>query len=266
MESNKTAEIIQMMEQGVKDVFTSDRFKDYLSFCSRFYQYSFGNTILILMQMPKATYVAGYNSWLKMNRFVNKGEHGIRILAPCIKKSTVTDENGIESVIYSANYFRSVTVFDISQTSGEDVPTICDELNGQIEDADDIVGKIASASDYPVEYGDTGTAYGYFSNLEKRIVLKNGLADTQRIKTLTHEVAHSLLWEKDEEQKADRADREIEAEATAYIVCSRLGIDTSSYSFEYIASWSHDQDVKALKRLLGNIQSAAQTILDKVCA
>jgi antirestriction protein ArdC len=260
-----TSEMIGMIEQGVKDVLTSERFTEFLKFSAQFHHYSLNNVILILIQKPDASYVAGYNAWQKMNRQVNKGEHGIRILAPCTGKKTVTDEDGNDTVI-ATQYFRPVSVFDISQTSGEDIPTICDELFGDIENADELTQKISSATDYSISYEDTGEAFGRCNNDEKTIKVRDDLDDRQRIKTLIHEVAHSLLWNADKEQHNSRSDQEIEAEATAYIVCSKLGIDTASYSFDYIASWSADKDVKALKRLLGNIQKASQKIIDKLSA
>lgn len=260
-----TNEIINQMEQGVKDVFTSDKFTEFLKFTSRFHHYSYCNSILIMIQNPDATYVAGYQAWQKMKRFVNKGEHGIKILAPAVKKSTVEDENGNEQEIRTT-YFHPVTVFDISQTSGEDVPTICNELHGEIENAYELITKITSATDYSIEYGDTGTAYGFCNGQDKRIRIRDGLDDVQHIKTMTHEVAHSLLWQTDENDKNSRSEKEIEAEATAYVVCSYLGIDTSSYSFEYIASWAGDKDFKALKKLLTNIQQTSQKIIDKISA
>ena len=241
-----TSEMIGMIEQGVKDVMTSERFTEFLKFSAQFHHYSLNNVILILIQKPDASYVAGYNAWQKMNR-------------------QVTDEDGNDTVI-ATQYFRPVSVFDISQTSGEDIPTICDELFGDIENADELTQKISSATDYSISYEDTGEAFGRCNNDEKTIKVRDDLDDKQRIKTLIHEVAHSLLWNDDKEQHNSRSDQEIEAEATAYIVCSKLGIDTASYSFDYIASWSADKDVKALKRLLGNIQKASQKIIDKLSA
>lgn len=260
---NNTHDMINMIEQGVKDVLTSERWAEYLKFTSKFYDYSFGNVILILMQKPDATHVAGYNAWKKMKRQVNKGEHGIRIIAPCISKTNVEDDSGEDREIVS-RYFKSVSVFDISQTSGEDVPSICDELYGTVENVDELIKKIESATDYNVSYDYDGKAYGLCRNDEKAIQIRNGLDDKQRVKTLIHEVAHSLLWEEDEQNQNTREDREIEAESTAFIVCNKIGIDTSSYSFDYIAVWSNGKDIKELKHLFGNIQSAAQKIIDKI--
>ena len=260
-----THEMIDMIEQGVKDVLTSERWAEFLRFAARFHDYSLGNMILILMQRPDASYVAGYNAWQKMKRQVNKGERGIRILAPCVSKKTVEDDSGEEREIVS-RYFKTVSVFDISQTSGEDVPTICDELHGDVENVTELTERIASATDYSVSYDYDGRAFGVCRNDDKTIQIRDGLDDRQRVKTLIHEVAHSLLWEDDERDQNSREDREIEAESTAFIVCNRIGVDTSSYSFDYIASWSNGKDSKELKRLFGNIQSAAQRIIDKISA
>jgi len=260
-----THEMIDMIEQGVKDVLTSERWAEFLRFAARFHDYSLGNMILILMQRPSASYVAGYSTWQKMKRQVNKGEHGIKILAPCVGKKTVEDDSGEEREIVS-RYFKPVSVFDISQTSGEDVPTICDELHGDVENVAELTERIAAATDYSVSYDYDGRAFGVCRNDVKAIQIRDGLDDRQRVKTLIHEVAHSLLWEDDERDQNSREDREIEAESTAFIVCNRIGVDTSSYSFDYIASWSNGKDTKELKRLFGNIQSAAQRIIDKISA
>lgn len=260
-----THEMIDMIEQGVKDVLTSERWAEFLRFAARFHDYSLGNMILILVQRPDASYVAGYNAWQKMKRQVNKGEHGIKILAPCVSKKTVEDDSGGEREIVS-RYFKTVSVFDISQTSGEDVPTICDELHGDVENVTELTERIASATDYSVSYGYDGRGFGVCRNDEKTIQIRDGLDDRQRVKTLIHEVAHSLLWDDDERDQNSREDREIEAESTAFIVCNRIGVDTSSYSFDYIASWSNGKDTKELKRLFGNIQRAAQKIIDKISA
>ncbi len=266
MENNiSRQEMIDKIEQGVKDVLTSERWSEYLKFTSQFYHYSFGNVMLIFMQKPDARYIAGYKAWEKMNRHVNRGERGIKILAPCLGKKIIEDESEEYREI-DYRYFKTVSVFDISQTSGEDVPSICDELHGDVDNVSELLKKIESATDYAVSYDYDGRAYGVCRNDEKMIQIRDGLDDRQRVKTLIHEVAHSLLWENDERNQNKREDREIEAESTAFIVCNKIGIDTSSYSFDYIAAWSNRNDTKDLKHLFGNIQSAAQKIIDKIIA
>ena len=266
MENNKNAEIIAKLEEGVKSVFTSDRFQQYLDFSSKFYHYSYCNQILILMQKPDSSYVAGFHKWNELNRHVKKGEHGIKILAPCISHKTVVDDiTGDEKIESYCNYFRPVTVFDISQTEGEDIPTLCEELKGSVENADELIAKISSATDFTVEFSAIdGEAYGYCSYGSKSIVVRDDIDELQAVKTLIHEVAHSLLKDTDETDKNSRSAREVEAESVAYIVSQHLGLDTNEYSFEYIASWSEGKDIQQLKSLLGNIQTVVQTILEKL--
>lgn len=279
----KTKQAFEMIEQGVKDVYSSDNFKKYLSCCSKFHSYSLNNTLLILAQKPDATLVAGYNAWQRnFNRHVDKGEKGLIILAPVTNKITqlmdkadedgnpVLDENGDpikEERVINQLRFTTTTVFDISQTSGEPLPSLIHNLTGS---SDEILAFIDSVKDIctiPIDYHSpskdavlAGGAKGYYSIAEDRIVLNMELEDMQIAKTLIHEYSHSILHKKTDK---DSDQREIEAESLAFVLCDHFGIDTSDYSFGYIASYAAQDEAK-LKTILSNIQSTAHEMIDKL--
>ena len=244
-------DITEQLEQGVKDVFESERYKAYLDFMGKFYNYSVNNSILIWMQKPEASLVAGYQTWIKkFNRQVRKGEKGITILAPCPHKfkKEVEDENGnMTEKMVEYTSFKATTVFDISQTDGEDVPTLCNELTGEVENYADLLDKLKAVSPVPVEFEEIkGGAKGFYNHVENRIAINEGMSEQQTIKTIIHEISHAFLHNKEtgEEKDADRRNKEVQAESVAYTVCSMLGIDTSEYSFEYVAGWSKGKEVK----------------------
>ncbi|MCI6533925.1 MAG: ArdC-like ssDNA-binding domain-containing protein [Lachnospiraceae bacterium] len=279
----KTKQAFEMIEQGVKDVYSSDNFRKYLSCCSKFHSYSLNNTLLILAQKPDATLVAGYNAWQRnFNRHVDKGERGLMILAPVTNKITqlmdkadedgnpVLDENGNpikEERIINQLRFTTTTVFDISQTSGEPLPSLIHNLTGS---SDEILAFIDSVKDIctiPIDYHSpskdavlAGGAKGYYSIAEDRIVLNMELEDMQIAKTLIHEYSHSILHKKTDK---DSDQREIEAESLAFVLCDHFGIDTSDYSFGYIASYAAQDEAK-LKTILSNIQSTAHEMINKL--
>lgn len=279
----KTKQAFEMIEQGVKDVYSSDNFRKYLSCCSKFHSYSLNNTLLILAQKPDATLVAGYNAWQRnFNRHVDKGERGLIILAPVTSKITqlmdksdedgnpVLDENGDpikEERVINQLRFTTTTVFDISQTSGEPLPSLIHNLTGS---SDEILAFIDSVKDIctiPIDYHSpskdavlAGGAKGYYSIAEDRIVLNMELEDMQIAKTLIHEYSHSILHKTTDK---DSDQREIEAESLAFVLCDHFGIDTSDYSFGYIASYAAQDEAK-LKTILSNIQSTAHEMIDKL--
>ena len=279
----KTKQAFEMIEQGVKDVYSSDNFRKYLSCCSKFHSYSLNNTLLILAQKSDATLVAGYNAWQRnFNRHVDKGERGLIILAPVTSKITqlmdkadedgnpVLDENGDpikEERVINQLRFTTTTVFDISQTSGEPLPSLIHNLTGS---SDEILAFIDSVKDIctiPIDYHSpskdavlAGGAKGYYSIAEDRIVLNMELEDMQIAKTLIHEYSHSILHKKTDK---DSDQREIEAESLAFVLCDHFGIDTSDYSFGYIASYAAQDEAK-LKTILSNIQSTAHEMIDKL--
>ena len=295
MAENRSAqqvrEITDKLEQGIKELFESERFKEYLRTMSKFYHYSFSNTLLIAMQKPEATYVAGYTSWQRnFDRQVMKGEKGIKILAPApykakeerekIDPSTqkpILDADGkpvTETVEVMRPAFKVVSVFDISQTDGKDLPDIIvDELSGSVENYAAFFEALKQESPVPIAFEDIpGGAKGYFSPLESRIAIQEGMSEIQTVKTAIHEIAHAKLHaiHPDEktapEDKKDRHTKEVEAESVAYTVCQRYGIETSDYSFGYIAGWSSDKETKELKGSLETIRKTAAEMIDSIDA
>lgn len=290
MAENKNAqqvrEITDKLEQGIKELFESERFKEYLRTMSKFYNYSFNNTLLIAMQKPEATYVAGYTSWQRnFDRQVMKGEKGIKILAPAPYKAQeerekidpVTQKPVIgadgkavtETVEVLRPAFKVVSVFDVSQTDGKELPDIIvDELKGTVENYEAFFDALRQESPVPISFEDIpGGAKGFFSPVESRIAIQEGMSEIQTIKTAIHEIAHAKLHavtpgEKvAPEDKKDRRTKEVEAESVAYTVCQRYGIETSDYSFGYIAGWSSDKETKELKGSLETIRKTAAEMI-----
>lgn len=196
-------QITARLEQGVEDVFESDKYRAYLATMGRFYNYSFGNCLLIAMQRPGATMVAGFKAWqTKFNRSVKKGEKGIQILAPCPCKKrveAVQADGSIEEREVVTTYFRAAYVWDISQTEGEDLPTIAERLTDGVAGYDGIVDKLVGIAPVPVAFEDIeGSANGFYSTAEKRIVVRQGMSQSQTVKTLLHEITHSILHNKED--------------------------------------------------------------------
>lgn len=285
-EKQKVQEITQKLEEGIKDVFESEKYKEYLTTMSKFHHYSFNNTMLIAMQKPDATLVAGYQAWQKnFDRHVKRGEKGIRILAPAPYKvkeeqektdpvtgELVLDKNGmpvIEEVEIKIPAFRVVPVFDVSQTEGKELPDIgVSELSGSVEDYEDFMQALTEISPVPIGYEQIdGDAKGYFDIEEHRIALQEGMSQSQTVKTAVHEVAHAKLHDRElnsdleESIPKDRNTKEVEAESVAYTVCQHFGIDTSDYSFGYIAGWSSGKDMKELKSSLDTIRKTASELI-----
>lgn len=267
--NDQIKEITEKLEKGVQEVFTGDAYAKYLEFVSKFYDYSANNCMLIWLQMPTASLVAGYKAWqTKFNRQVKKGEKAIRILAPCPHKfkKEVEDEDGnktektIEYMI-----FRATSVFDISQTEGEEIPSVCNMLTGEVENYSELLESLKRVSPVPVSFENIeGGANGYYSYLEKRIALNEGMSEQQTIKTAIHEIAHSILHNKEdgEEMEADKRTKEVQAESVAYTVCNYLGLDTSDYSFGYVAGWSAGKEVKELIASMEVIRKTAKSIIE----
>ena len=345
--AQQVREITDKLEQGIKELFESERFKEYLRTMSKFYHYSFSNTLLIAMQKPEATYVAGYTSWQRnFDRQVMKGEKGIKILAPApykakeerekIDPSTqkpILDADGkpvTETVEVMRPAFKVVSVFDISQTDGKELPDIIvDELSGSVENYAAFFEALKQESPAPIAFEDIpGGAKGYFSPVENRIAIQEGMSEIQTIKTAIHEIAHAKLHSIDQpepepswkivmisdggtkrdflsgfaseteaneaaeregwrfvdenrfewrleveedtsavqEMRKDRHTKEVEAESVAYTVCQRYGIETSDYSFGYIAGWSSDKETKELKGSLETIRKTAAEMIDSIDA
>lgn len=295
MAENKNAkqvrEITDKLEQGIKELFESERFKEYLRTMSKFYNYSFNNTLLIAMQKPEATYVAGYTSWQRnFDRQVMKGEKGIKILAPApykaqeerekidpLTQKPVIGADGkavTETVEVLHPAFKVVSVFDVSQTDGKELPDIIvDELKGTVENYEAFFNALKQESPVPISFEDIpGGAKGFFSPVESRIAIQEGMSEIQTVKTAIHEIAHAKLHavKPDEkaapEDKKDRHTKEVEAESVAYTVCQRYGIETSDYSFGYIAGWSSGKETKELKSSLDTIRKTAAEMIEGIDA
>lgn len=286
MEKNNTTaqhvkEFTESLEKGITELFDSDRYREYLKTMSKFYNYSINNTILIAMQKPEATLIAGYRAWeIKFGRHVKKGEKAIRIFAPMKfqTKEFSSDEsknlenhskNEEESSEIIRTGFRAASVFDISQTEGKELPNIAvDPLVGTAEGCDYLISELIALSPVPVLFTEiNGAANGYFDPTEKVIAVKDSLSDIHRLKTLIHEIAHAKLHDKTVEiydHAKDRQTMEVEAESIAYVVSQNFGIDTSEYSFGYIAAWSSGRDMKELKASLETIQKSASEMIEEL--
>ena len=264
----KLEAITAQLEQGVKDVFTSEKWAAYLQTMARFHNYSFQNCLLISMQCPEASLIAGYKKWAEFNRNVVKGQKAIRILAPIYKQieEEVTGLDGTKEKRTRQRLvnFRTVPVFDLSQTEGEPLPSVCKTLTNKVEGFNFILEKLEKVAPVEVCFGDIkDSANGYFSPCEEKIVVKHSLPELQKIKTLVHETAHAILHCIDgEEAKTDQRTKEVEAEAVAYTVLQYLGLESSDYSFGYIAGWAGDKDIPQLKNSLEIIRRTANTIIE----
>ena len=259
--SDLTRKYIADLDAGVRDLFNSERWKNYLDFLSKFHRYSANNTIAIFLQRPTASLVASFSDWRRKGRQVRKGEHGIKILAP----HTIKDVDYETGEIKQRLGFHLAYCFDVSQTDGADLPEgPARQLTGSVDDYDRIWDTLLAVSPVPVSVEPITDceANGYYSHTDQRIVVRDGLAEMQRVKTAIHEIAHALLHAKgSEEANADRSTREVQAESVAYVVCRALGLDTSNYSFGYVAGWSHDRELKALKASLDAIVRTSDKIL-----
>ena len=282
MKENKIQELTKQLEEGIKDLYNSDKYKDYLDVMSKFHNYSSNNIGLILLQKPDATKVAGFNSWKNnFKRFVNKGEKGIAILAPVAYKKTIEvdriDPNTKKVILNSdgtkekerkeiiQNYFRVVYVFDVSQTKGEALPELVTRLTDEVKGFDDLFLVLKKVSEFPIEYENIKSgANGYCDPVNKRIAIKEGLGEAQIIKTTIHEIAHSILHSDIKNREKDSSTREVEAESIAYVVSNVLGIDTSSYSFGYVGGWSKDKELTQLKSSLDTIQKTAHDLISNI--
>lgn len=277
--------ILKSLETGVENIFTGDKYAQYLQTMSKFHRYSFNNTLLIAMQRPDATLVTGYRNWQSMGRQVKKGEKGITILAPApIKRKReqeILDQNHkplldadgkprTEEVEVVIPRFKPTTVFDISQTDGEPIETLApEELTEAVADYDLFMEAITAVSPVPIRFDEiAGEAKGYYHSGDKEIVIQKGMSESQTIKTAIHETGHARLHDRDIMEKQgiekDRLTKEVEAESVAYCVCSAFGVDTSEYSFPYIAGWSSNRDMKELKASMDIIRKTAGEMIDEL--
>ena len=277
--------IMQSLESGVEELFTSNRYQEFLKTMAKFHNYSFNNTMLIAMQRPDATLVTSYKNWQSMGRQVMKGEKGITIIAPApykkMKEKEVLDENQrpimgtdgkpkTEKVEVTVPHFKAVTVFDIAQTSGEPIQTLAPELlTAAVQDFDSFMQAIQKISPVPIRFDEIdGNANGYYHNADKEIVIKKGLSESQTLKTAIHETVHAKLHDKEIMEslgvEKDRLTKEVEAESVAYCVCSSFDLDTSDYSFPYIAGWSSSREMKEMKASMDVIRKTAGEMIDQL--
>lgn len=278
--------LTEQLEAGVKEVFESEQYKTYLKAMSKFHQYSFGNVLLILMQCPEASLVAGFQTWKRhFGRTVKKGEHGIQIIAPTQRSRLVKQDrldpdtqrpviglDGVpeqEPVFVNYQSFRVTYVFDVSQTEGKELPSYgVDELTGDVPYFDSMFSAVEKLAPVPIEYRPAAAAKGSYNCLERKIYVNEGMSQVQTLKTLIHETAHALLHDSsvldDEIPKKDRHTKEVEAESIAYVVCQHFGIDTSDYSFPYVTGWSRGKELPELKASLECISRTAAGMIDSV--
>ncbi len=263
-------EITEKLEQGLRDLFNSEKYKTYLTTMSKFHNYSFNNTLLIAMQRPDASLVAGYGAWQKnFERHVKKGAKGIKIISPVKLKLEVdddkSDKEGAKKIV-EVTKFKVSTVFDVSDTEGKELPRIgVDQLSGHVEKFHQLTKAVENVSKVPIEYKDIeGGAKGYYSPKQNKIVVQKNMTQTQTLKTLIHEMAHSILHSDTEKSDKRRGTKEVEAESVAYAVCQRYGVDTSDYSFGYIAGWSASRGIDELKSSMQTIRRAANEIISDI--
>lgn len=284
---DRLQETMERLEAGIMEIFDSDRYKNYLDVMSRFHNYSVNNTVLIAMQRPDATRVAGYNNWKdKFHRQVRRGEKGIRIIQPApyqVKRQmekvdprtgkTVTGADGqpvMEEKDITVNAYRVGYVFDISQTDGPELPSMgVRELAGNVEAYPVFFRAVEQASPVPVGFERIpGSSKGFYSHDEKRIAVREGMGGLQNIKTLIHEIAHARLHDRDILKDAgtiiDRRTKEVQAESIAYTVCRHFGLDTSDYSFAYLAGWSSGKELPELRDSLEVIRSTASGLIKEI--
>ena len=287
--AEKLKEITDRLEQGIAELFDSERYKEYLKVMSKFHNYSFRNTVLIAMQKPDASLLAGFSAWKNnFERNVMRGEKGIKIIAPSPYKikqemqkidphtqkpiigkdgKPVTEEKEITIPAY-----KVVSVFDVSQTEGKELPDIAvDELTGDVDRYKDFFAALEKTSPVPIAFENIGGgSHGYYHLEDKRIAINEGMSELQTLKTAIHEIAHAKLHDidlnapKDEQPRVDRRTREVEAESVAYTVCQHYGLDTSDYSFGYVAGWSSGRELSELKSSLETIRSAAAEIINSI--
>ena len=279
----KNEQISAALVNGVNETITEgENYKNWLKCCSKFPKYSFNNTMLIHIQKPDASHVCGYQQWINdFERHVKKGEKGITIYAPVfIKKKfnqPVEDASGhyiqnadgtikTEEITKQYTSFKAISVFDVSQTEGKELPSICKELEGDVKDFDELIKAAKAASPAPIEMVDGAElngAKGCYIPSKRVINVAKDMSEMQTFKTLTHEIAHARLGHGESDCNLSRQEKELQAESVAFIVCANLGIDTSDYSFEYLSSWSMGETDQMMD-LMADIQSTANSIVKDI--
>ena len=258
---------LDRLGEGGREVYQSERWESWLQSLSKFHDYSLGNTILIAMQMPTATHVASFRSWKRdFNRYVKKGERGIEILVPMLVKDRDEDADEERRRLVG---FRVGHVFDVSQTDGEPLPTLVDEVAGSVERYDAVLDAVRAVSAYPVEFvADLPEGTNGFFRRGELVAIREGMSEGQTVKTALHELAHSRLHDGDPlaEDMPDRAMREVQAESVAYAVSAALGLDTSGYSFGYVASWAVGKTDEEMRACLQVVRDAAKAMVEDLQA
>ena len=275
--------ITEKLENGVKEIFESGKYKNFLDTMAKFPQYSVNNSMLIMIQKPDASLCQSFTGWKQMGRYVKKGEKGIRILAPSPYKKKIEqpkvgsdgkqifDKSGkavTEETEVQMMAFKPVSTFDVSQTEGDPIPSLgVEELSGSVEGYQNLFEALKRSCPVPVAFEDIKSgAKGYFDLENNRIAIKSGMSEVQNVKTLIHEMTHQKLHSIDQKTgkgpEKSRNQKEVEAESTAYTVCQHYGIDTSDYSFGYVAGWSQGKEIPELKESLDTIRNAASEIIN----
>ena len=281
----KLKEIAAHLERGITELFDSERYTDYLRVMSKFPTYSLRNTVLIAMQAPDATHVMGFNAWKDplIERHVKANEKGIRIIAPTektIRKQVEKLDPDTQKPIIGADgkpvtevqeikipKFIVVSVFDVAQTEGKELPTLAAELTGNVEQYPDFFAALEKTSPFAVGFDElTGSMKGRCNYEERKIIINEGMSELQNIKTAIHEIAHATLHDTaiDAPERPDRRTREVQAESIAYTVCQHYGLDTSDYSFGYVAGWSSGRELSELKGSLEIIKSTAAKLIETI--
>ncbi len=278
--------LLQKLETGCKEVFESQNYQEFLKVMAKFPHYSSSNCLLIKSQNPTATTLAGYQTWRSFGRQVRKGEHGLKIIAPQIKKRTVVhtkydaagkpvmgndgnpEKTAEETLIQS---FKVITVFDISSTDAipgaKQIPTLVQNLEGNVTNYTELMKALELISPVPISFEQIGSGInGYYDSVHKRIAIQSNLSERQSIKTALHEISHALCHDPDTglSPSQDRTTKEVIAESIAFITANTFGIDTSEYSFPYISTWSNGKDIKELKDNLSLIRKTSTKLIDAI--
>lgn len=271
-------ELSDKLVEGVQNVFNGDNYRKWLETCSRFHHYSVGNQILISLQKPDATSVAGFTTWKTLGRNVCQGEKAIKILCPSPYRKKVLEEEKdpytgkvvlnsdgnpktkVSTIIIQS--FKVGNVFDISQTEGKELPQLVKQLTGDVQGYVDLMAALHAVSPVPITIQKiNGAANGFYDRSERKIAIKEGLSELQTVKTGIHEITHAVLHD---ENTKDPSTREVEAESTAYIVCSHFGVPVDDYSLGYVAGWSSSRDIPELRASMETIRSTASTLINKI--
>ena len=282
-QNEKIKELTEKLHDGIKELYESDKYRDYLRTMAKFTNYSFNNTILIWAQRPDASAVAGYRAWqTKFGRTVNPGAKGIMIYEPAPWKRTthervldadgkpVLDQDGKEVTREVERTFQSFKigyVFAYEDTSGKPLPSLVSILDQDVDNYDALMNALQKVSPAPIRFAEIpGTANGYYDLEKREICVDSSLPQMQKIKTSIHEIAHGLLHDKvtGEDPQATQREMEVSAESVAFVVCSYLGLDTSDYSFGYVGGWSAGKELKELQEKMEIIRKAANTIISGI--